>query len=419
MSLINLIAIKAIIVGNFSQKGIIMCYTNKIRKLLMLFSFIFIITQTPQTVFAHDDSYTVVKDDSSIISSRDVNVIESEESSLSRYDVYLYVELSTEGECFQSTTDSLAYELYDEIFADNEHGIVIAYSFYDEFEGYYSIQLGSDTTLDENKMQEYIADGFNQYGTESEWITNTYKDIIKYVSSVEKSEIKEEEREQRLIERESKPRTFNPFFALGACIIILIIAAIAIVSHLRNKYVISLQQDTIDDKNQEIADKNRQIDDMNDGFIAVKDAISAMLELAKAEQESRERNYVPSMIEDKGPNKIALEFDQKFSFIVEKEPEASNYFQFENVLDEFKALSDDAKKEVTLDMNKVQSSYEISASKYARQIEDTILLKCSKYEDTPEYFKYLSNEIESCTKGHPAYVKELVFNHILDRVKKH
>ena len=91
MSLINLIAIKAIIVGNFSQKGIIMCYTNKIRKLLMLFSFIFIITQTPQTVFAHDDSYTVVEDDSSIISSRDMNVIESEEASLSRYDVYLYI----------------------------------------------------------------------------------------------------------------------------------------------------------------------------------------------------------------------------------------------------------------------------------------------------------------------------------------
>ena len=110
---------------------------------------------------------------------------------------------------------------------------------------------------------------------------------------------------------------------------------------------------------------------------------------------------------------------EEFISVREKEPEASNYFQFENVLDEFKALSDDAKAEVKLDMNKVQHSYEISASKYAKQIEDTILLKCSQYEDTPEYFKHLSTEIESCTKDHPAYVKELVFSHILDRVKKH
>lgn len=419
MSLINLVALKAITIGNFSQKGIIMCYKKKIRKLLMLFCFILIVAQTSQTVFAHDDSYLVVKDDSSIISSRDVNIIESEEASLSKYDVYLYVELSTEGECFQSTTDSLAYELYDEIFADNEHGIVIAYSLYDEFEGYYSIQLGSDTTLDETKMQEYIADGFNKYGTESEWITNTYKDIIKYISSTEKAEIKEEEREQRLIERESKPRTFNPYFAFGAGAIVLVIAVIAIANHLRNKIVIAIQKNTIDNKDQEIAIKDQQIDDMTDGFIAVKEAIGVMLELAKSEQEARERDYVPLMIEDKGPSKIALEFDQKFSSTAEKEPEASNYFQFENVLDEFKALSDDAKAEVKLDMNKVQHSYEISASKYAKQIEDTILLKCSQYEDTPEYFKHLSTEIESCTKDHPAYVKELVFSHILDRVKKH
>lgn len=384
----------------------------------MLLCFILIVAKTSQTVFAHNDAYPLVKDDSSIISSRDVNIIESEEASLSRYDIYLYVELSTEGESFQSTTDSLAYELYDEVFTDNEHGIVIAYSFYDEFEGYYSIQLGSDTTLDKTKMQEYIADGFNKYGTESEWITNTYKDIIKYVSTTEKAEIKEEEREQRLIERESKPRTFNPYFALGAGIIVLVIAVIAIANHLRNKIVIAIQKNTIDDKDHEIAIKNQQIDDMTDGFIAVKEAISVMLELAKSEREARERDYVPLMIEDKGPNKIALQFDQKFSFIAEKEPEASNYFQFENVLDEFKALSNDAKAEVKLDMNKVRHSYEISASKYAKQIEDTIFLKCSQYEDTPEYFKHLSNEIENCTKGHPAYVKELVFSHILDRVKK-
>ena len=164
-----------------------MCYKEKRRYLVttLLCILVLISTNFQTSVAAHMLQYPCVSDESSIINKSDLSIIETSEATLRQYDIYLYVELSTEGECFQSSTDMLAYNLYNDIFSDNQKGIVIAYSFYEQFEGYYSIKLGNDTSLDESHMRNIISDGFNKYGTESEWITSTYKDLVKYVHSVE------------------------------------------------------------------------------------------------------------------------------------------------------------------------------------------------------------------------------------------
>lgn len=389
-----------------------MYYLKKVRKLLAFFLCIFTtLGMSFQLVSAHDTSYPIVSDKSAIINKNDLSIIETTEATLKQYDIYLYVELSTEGECFQSTTDYLAYQLYNDVFSDNQKGIVLVYSFYDEFEGYFSIKIGTNSSLDEKHMKDIISDGFNKYGTESEWITYTYKDLVKYIYSIETREIKAEQKEQRLIERESKPRTFNPFFAIGAISIVLFVTLIAILNHIKNKITIEQQED-------EINEKAQQIDDMTDGFIALKDALGVMLNLAKAEQAQREKQqYIPLQIENKGINKIALEFSEKYYSLTKLSATASNFYQFENALDEFNALPENAKSLVTINILEVEKLYKESASEYAKQLESLIFLKCKQYESTPDYFKHLGTEIESCTKQIPTYVKELVFNDILRKVK--
>ena len=389
-----------------------MCYKEKRRYLVttLLCILVLISTNLQTSVAAHMLQYPCVSDESSIINKSDLSIIETSEATLRQYDIYLYVELSTEGECFQSSTDMLAYNLYNDIFSDNQKGIVIAYSFYDQFEGYYSIKLGNDTSLDESHMRNIISDGFNKYGTESEWITSTYKDLVKYVHSVENKEIKAEEKEQRLIERESKPRTFNPFFATGAIFIVIIIAIIATINHLKNRITIENQKD-------EISDKQKQIDDMNDGFIALSNALRVILDLAKKEQSQRESQYEPLQIEEKGTDRIAQEFSGKYQQLLDIKAEASNFYKLKDALDEFNALPPESQSSISIDISKIETLYKKSAIEYSKQIEDLILLNCTQYENTPDYFKHLGTEIEICTKKSPAYIKELVFNDILNKVK--
>ena len=389
-----------------------MCYKEKKRNLvtiLCIFAILFMWFSN-EVVTAHNLQYPCVSDKSSIISKNDLSLIETSEKDLKQYDIYLYVELSTEGESFQSTTDTLAYNLYNDIFSNNQKGIVIVYSFYDQFEGYYSIKLGNDTSLDETHMRDIISDGFNKYGTESEWITSSYKDIVKYVHSIETQEIKAEQKEKRLIERESKPRTFNPFFAIAAILIVIIIAIIATINHLKNRLTIESQKD-------EISEKERQINDMNDGFIALSNALDVILDLAKKEQTQKECRHIPLQIEDKGADRIAQDFFEKYQSLLSLKATANNFYNFKDALDEFNVLPQNAKSLVSINIKKIQKLYQESAIDYSKEIEDLIFLHCEQYENTPEYFKHLGTEIELCTHKTPAYIKELVFNDILHKVK--
>lgn len=133
-------------------------------------------------------NYPVVTDDYGVIESSDISSIEKSASTLSTYDLAVYV--GYDANSGKAVIDSVTEEQYGKIFGDNGRGILIVVIF-DEEEYSVNIGFGKGVTITEKQRDALAAmvfDSYWNYDSDSTWLAGAAKDVATYMANVEKEE---------------------------------------------------------------------------------------------------------------------------------------------------------------------------------------------------------------------------------------
>lgn len=166
------------------------------------------------------EGYTVVTDNAGLLNEEQIEEINEVSKQFELLKPALYVEYCDERTCSQTYTNELSKKLYNEIFGDNKHGIIIVFSFYKEANGYYSVTYGDKLQINESKVSRLIEGTYHDYPTDSTWITGSFKLCTDYFSSVEYNIVHADEIAEQKAQQEAENKAnFIKFMKILAIVI--------------------------------------------------------------------------------------------------------------------------------------------------------------------------------------------------------
>ena len=345
------------------------------------------------------EGYTVVTDNAGLLSEEQIAEINEISKQFELLKPALYVENCDERTCTQSYTNDLSKKMYNEIFGNNKHGIIIVFSFYKEANGYYSVTYGDKLKIDESKVSRLIEGSYHDYPTDSTWITGSFKLCTDYFSSVEYNIVHADE----IAEQKAKEETeFKPDFIKLSKILFVIALIIAIIF-----LGLSLHQNKKEyEKN--LLEKEKRIKKLQ----GENTTLTSKLETAERDAMNlrkwkKDANSIDSNIQEKiedfRAKRTAENFDSKYSKYTSKEVEASDYHTLERMISEYEKLSSAEKHYVTINMDEVSERKVESEKLYAKEAEEKIEKICrsangdrhhrSELEDAVRYYHHIPSSV--------------------------
>lgn len=182
------------------------------------------------------EGYTVVTDNAGLLNEEQIAEINEVSKQFELLRPALYVENCDERTCTQSYTNELSKKMYNEIFGDNKHGIIIVFSFYKEANGYYAVTYGDKLQIDESKVSRLIEGSYHDYPTDSTWVTGSFKLCTDYFSSVEYNIIHADEiAEQKAQQDAENKENFIKFMKVFLLVVLLLVIVCLAYNLYKNK----------------------------------------------------------------------------------------------------------------------------------------------------------------------------------------
>jgi uncharacterized membrane protein YgcG len=357
------------------------------------------------------EGYTVVTDNAGLLNEEQIEEINEVSKQFELLKPALYVEYCDERTCSQTYTNELSKKLYNEIFGDNKHGIIIVFSFYKEANGYYSVTYGDKLQINESKVSRLIEGTYHDYPTDSTWITGSFKLCTDYFSSVEYNIVHADEIAEQKAQQEAENKAnFIKFMKILAIVIgVIVIICLAYNLHKNEKKY----EENLNEKNKRI---KKLEDDKYSLIVKLESAENKANSLEKWKEDARsiDKN-IQEKIEDFRAKKVAKDFDCRYSKYTRKKIEAEDYKVLERLTHEYERLSSAEKNYVTVDMKEISERTVESAKLYAKEAEKKIEEICNSSEGNRHYRSQLADTV-SYYNHVPSFVRVMIASSLIRRL---
>ena len=140
-----------------------------------------------QSTTSKSEEIPVITDEAKILSEHESDEIIENSKNLSVYSLAIYIESMDETELSEQATADNAKAFYQNVFGENESGIVIAYAFStNSFNNrFYAIYHGENVEVANSKIENLIKNAKKSTQSDNEWVTLASEQIIDYLVSQE------------------------------------------------------------------------------------------------------------------------------------------------------------------------------------------------------------------------------------------
>lgn len=357
------------------------------------------------------EGYTVVTDNAGLLSEEQISEINDASKQFELIRPALYVENCDEETCTQGYSNELSKKMYNEIFGDNKHGIIIVFSFYKEAHGYYSVTYGDKVQIDELNVKRIIEGSYHDYPTDSTWVTGSFKQCTDYFSNVEYNIIHADEiaAEKAKKDAENKAQFINVLkIAIEVFQIVVILFLLWKLYENKKQY------------NKEISEKSKRIKTiLNENTTLQYRANSAESKIQTLERWKCDAKNIygdiQEKIDDLHARQKAKDFEKQYRNYVEQETKSENYSALSRMIEEYKRLSEAERNYVTINMNLAEEKMQECARLFAREAEEKIERICNSCEGSRHY----KSELESAVSYYhhvPSFVQVMIAASLVNRL---
>lgn len=341
-----------------------------------------------ETATSETSDVPVVSDEAKILSEYEVEEITENSQKLSLYNLAIYVEAMDETEISEQVTADHAKTFYQNVFGENESGIVIAYAFSaNSFNNSFcAIYHGEKVEVSNNKIESLIKSAKKSTQSDNELVTLTSEQIIDYLASQEYNIIHADE----IAERDER----NTKIIVNIIKIFFILVILSIIGF--GIYKIFEKKKEYDKKIKRIQNTRAKI--ARDKEKAEEEIKNLKKEIQEFDNWKKTAIKVQPDIEKKVlcyyAKADAQKFSKKYEEFSKKEFTNNDFSYLVRVIDEFEKLSDLAKKFVTINMDDVYQKYKTILNNYKAESEEKIRKVCKKYAGTEEERFKLRHAVE-------------------------
>ena len=329
----------------------------------------------------------IVVDNRGVLTPSEIEAIEHAGERLKVYNLGVYIEMTDSKTCTQNYAVNLAEEKYREIMP-NENSILIAYSFYEDANGYFGVYYNVQGDVSRSEIQSIISGTYHDFETDGTWIAGSTDQVVDYLEKVESDLLSTD---ARMAEKKKQDEEFLKSFrvvlmCLGGGIILLLIVLYRKKDNelweteRKNERKVEELLSTISKKDDEIEKGLEEVRRLNTWK---RNAISADPDI--------ERKIKTFLAYQK-----AKQFDSDFG-------SASTLSDYVSMFDQYGAMSDEEKSYVQLDMVKAKEMLDqlakIEAEKANSYFEETCKLSSNRanYESYNNAVHYY-NGLPSCVR---------------------
>lgn len=341
-----------------------------------------------ETATSETSDVPVVSDEAKILSEHESEEIIENSKKLSVYSLAVYIESMDETELSEQATADHAKAFYQNVFGENENGIVIAYAFSaNSFnDSFCAIYHGENVEVSNSKIENLIKSAKKSTQSDNELVTLTSEQIIDYLASQEYNIIHADE----IAERDER----NTEIIVNIVKIFFILVILSIIGF--GIYKIFEKKKEYDKKIKRIQNARAKI--ARDKEKAEEEIKNLKKEIKEIDNWKKTAIKVQPDIEKKVlcyyAKADAQKFSKKYEEISKKEFENKDFSYLVRVIDEFEKLSNLAKKFVTIDMDDVYRKYKTILDNYKTESEEKIRQVCKKYVGTEEERFKLRHAVE-------------------------
>ena len=323
----------------------------------------------------------VVVDNRGVLSSEGISAIENAGLRLNVYNLGVYIETTDENICSQSYANNLAEKMFSLV--PDENSILIAFSFYEDENGYYGVHYNVQGDLSEMRISGIISGTYHDFKTDASWIVGSTEQVVDYLVETEYNLLTTDARKAAEAKRTAEflkvLRIILEVFA-----IIFIIFLIVVYWRKVNEF-----EEIIENKTEEIMAVKKEL--LN--LMSEKKCVDKKLKELRT-WKSRAID-VDTDIEKKIKTLLAKRTAEQFS---KDYSEALNLDEYVSMFDRYNSMDDEEKSFVTLDMDKALETLDrlakSEATKATKLIEETCNLSSTKgnyseYNKTMEYYQGL------------------------------
>lgn len=341
-----------------------------------------------QSTTSKSEEIPVITDEAKILSEHESDEIIENSKNLSVYNLAIYIESMDESELSEQVTADHAKTFYQNVFGENESGIVIAYAFSaNSFNNSFcAIYHGENVEVSENKIENLIKSAKKSTQSDNEWVTLASEQIIDYLVSQEYNIIHADE----IAERDER----NTEIIVNIVKIFFILVILSIIGF--GIYKIFEKKKEYDKKIKRIQNTRAKI--ARDKEKAEEEIKNLKKEIQKIDNWKKTAIKVQPDIEKKVlcyyAKADAQKFSKKYEEFSKKEFTNNDFSYLVRVIEDFESLSDLAKKFVTIDMDDVHQKYKTILDNYKAESEEKIRKVCKKYAGTEEERFKLRHAVE-------------------------
>lgn len=376
---------------------------RKIKLLAVFFAVVTMILAMPMTAYA-DSIYiesqditvylketptkTVVEDKRGVLSNEEIQKIEAAGERLKIYDIGLYIEMTEKNTCTQRYTNSLSEKKFDELLSGKENSIMIVFSFYEDAGGYYAVHYNVQGDLKQYDVNKIIQGTYHDFKTDATWITGSFEQVIDYLTKVEENLINADEI------AEQKRQDTVAFFKVFRVVLEVLAIAIIIYMICNNKRKENRWQETLDEKNGEIASLVNEVREKKCECEEIKDERNKLQGWKKNALNASPE--IEAMISKYLAKECAEAFNKKFK-------KAKSLEKLLEMISEYDAMSSNEKDFVKLDVVKARENLDVLAGKEAEKATKIIEEACNKSSDRYNRDSYNNamnyyNHLPQCVK---------------------
>lgn len=357
------------------------------------------------------EGYTVVTDNAGLLNEEQIAEINEVSKQFELLRPALYVENCDERTCTQSYTNELSKKMYNEIFGDNKHGIIIVFSFYKEANGYYAVTYGDKLQIDESKVSRLIEGSYHDYPTDSTWVTGSFKLCTDYFSSVEYNIIHADEiAEQKAQQDAENKENFIKFMKVFLLVVLLLVIVCLAYNLYKNKKEYEEKILERDKKIKKLHGENTSLM----GRLESAEREAADLRKWKKDATSLDGN-IQEKIEDFRAKEVAKDFDCRYSKYTRKRIESADYQVLDRLTHEYDRLSPAERNYVTIDMKEISERTVEAAKLYAKEAEKKIESICNSSEGNWHYRSQLEDAV-SYYNHVPSFVQVMIAASLIKRL---
>lgn len=350
--------------------------------------------------------YQIVTDNWGILTNDQIANIEAKVGGLTEIDAALYIELVDPQTANQKYANGKSEQMYTEVFGEGyRNGIMIVFSFYEEANCYYAVHYGGNVKLSESKVSNIIEGTYHDFKTDSTWVEGSFIQCTDYFKTLK---LATSEGVTEKTEREPVPTStvvLAILFAISCVgIVVLVIKYVTLRSE-NNETKKSLEASYR--KNRELSDENAEL---RSGITEARERANTLKKWQA--NATAVHPKIQSEIDDLIARQAAAMFDKRFEAVMALDPIMENFNSYHSMVSAYEALSDLAKKYVTLNMTVASKNRQIAAEAYAAAATSKIEHVVKNCAGDRHHRSQL-NETYSYYNGLPTYVRMMLAAHLI------